>query len=64
MFEAKIIRLRVRGETFFNAAVFFGGRAVFQRKALPSKSYAQLEVLEWAQRHGKTELLNWQYLHK
>jgi hypothetical protein len=62
-FVAKIRIATLRGETFHSAAIFLAGwpRPLHVIADAPSRQHVQLEILEWSQRNGKTQTLNWQY---
>jgi hypothetical protein len=62
MFRAQIWETHLRGEVFYHAKVVCGGRwRVFSVSDEATENGACLAVLEWAQRLGKTELLEWEY---
>ena len=58
---ARIIQIRVGGETFFEVRISIDGmrRPVMRRRELPTLQCAQLEALEWGDRFGKE--LQWRY---
>lgn len=61
-FLARITHSRQGGEDVFSAVVLMGCRRVFAAGELPTLQAARCEVLDWANRNGKRELLAWDYV--
>jgi len=64
-FTARVRAQRQRGEELHHAVVMMPGLGerparVFRAMDCPTENGARLEVLEWAQRHGKVESLRWE----
>lgn len=63
LFEAQFRSRRVGGEWLFSARVIYGRRwRVWRVLDAASLTAAQIEVSEWSRRHGKSALLEWDYV--